>query len=322
MRVLVTGGAGFIGAHLVRLLAADPGTEVVVLDNLSTGVSANLDDVRSEFLEGDVRDRATVERAATGADAIVHLAAVPSVPRSVRDPWNSHDVNATGTLQVLEIARRMAIGQVILASSSSVYGDNPTLPKHEDLAPRARSPYAASKLAAESYALAYAAVYDLPVLAFRFFNVFGPLQRAGHAYAAVIPAFVEAAVEGRCIEVHGDGLQTRDFTYVGSVTAVVAAALQRRVRHDNPVNLAFGSRRSLLEVVATLESFLGRRLAVEHTPARPGDVRHSQADQTRLRGLFPDIEPVPFARGLHATVDWFRTSAVRAPLVGLAPTST
>ena len=192
-----------------------------------------------------------------------------------------------------------------MASSSSVYGANPTLPKSEDLATLPVSPYAASKLAAEAYALAYASSFGLGVLAFRFFNVFGPLQPAGHAYAAVIPAFVSAALEDRPLTVHGDGLQTRDFTYVGTVAEILADALERRITAPTPVNLAFGSRRSLLEVIQILESVVARPVSVEHVPPRVGDIRHSQADDSRLRSLFPGAEPVAFETGLSETVEWF-----------------
>lgn len=209
---------------------------------------------------------------------------------------------------VLEAARRHGNLHTVVASSSSVYGANPTLPKHEQLATRPLSPYAASKLATESYALAWAHSYALPVLAFRFFNVFGPLQPAGHVYAAVIPSFVAAALDGEPLTVHGDGTQSRDFTYVGTLTAVVADAIARRVTSPEPVNLAFGTRVSLLDVIAELESLLGHPLDRAHTATRAGDVPHSQADNTRLRELFPDISPIAFADGLRATVEWMQTT--------------
>ncbi len=311
MRVLVTGGAGFIGANLSAHLAG-AGADVVVLDDLSTGRRANLDGVPADLVEGTILDRADLDRACAGVDAVVHLAARPSVPRSIADPEASHRVNATGTVEVLEAVRRAAEGrdrpaQVIVASSSSVYGANPALPKHEDLAPRPVSPYAASKLATESYALSWAASFGLDVLAVRFFNVFGPLQPAGHAYAAVVPAFVDAALAGRPLPVHGDGTQSRDFTYVGTVCAVLADAVERRVASPEPTNLAFGSRISLLDVIDALEAELGQPLVRDHQPTRAGDVPHSQADTARLRALFPDVAPVPFADGLAATVAWFRT---------------
>ena len=312
MRVVVTGGAGFIGANLCRhLLATDEIESVVVIDDLSTGARSNLDGLAVDLIEGSIVDVASLDAACEGADAIVHLAALGSVPRSVADPLASHLANSTGTAMVLEAARRHGGLQVIVASSSSVYGANPSLPKHEGLASLPISPYAATKLATESYALAWAASYDLPVLAFRFFNVFGPLQAAGHAYAAVIPAFVDAALAGRPVTVHGDGMQSRDFTYVGSVVAVLAETLLTRRTAPEPVNLAFGTRVSLLDVLSELESILGREVAREHIDTRTGDVRHSQADTTRLLSMFPHVAPVPFADGLGATVEWMRSSSGR-----------
>lgn len=317
MKVVVTGGAGFIGANLCRALASSAGVErVVALDDLSTGLRSNLDGLDGvDLLEASILDPGALDEACRGSAAVVHLAARPSVPRSLEDPVASHEVNASGTVQVLEAVRRAGGPQVVVASSSSVYGANPTLPKHEGLAPSPVSPYAASKLATESYALAYARSFGLDVLAFRFFNVFGPLQPAGHAYAAVVPAFVSAALANRPLTVHGDGLQTRDFTFVGSVAAVIADALARRVTSPAPVNLAFGSRTSLMEVIAILEHLLGTPLEIEHTDPRPGDVRDSQADQTRLRSLFAGIEPVPLDAGLRATINWFRS----LPAVATSP---
>ncbi len=307
-KVVITGGAGFIGANLCRALveSGEVGT-VTAFDNLSTGAESNLEGADVELREADILDPTALDEAFVGATAVVHLAARPSVPRSIADPLASHEANATGTMQVLEAVRRAGGPQLIVASSSSVYGANPTLPKSEDLTPAPLSPYAASKLATESYALAHAHSFSLDVLAFRFFNVFGPRQPAGHAYAAVIPAFVSAALADEPLPVHGDGRQTRDFTYVGSVAEVITDALVRRVTSPTPVNLAFGGRSSLLEAIEVLEGVLGTSLARAHQPTRAGDVRDSQADQTRLRSLFPNVEPVSFGDGLRATVEWFRT---------------
>jgi UDP-glucose 4-epimerase len=306
----VTGGAGFIGANLCRSLADNPAVErIVVLDDLSTGSTENLTGVSAvELIEGSILDPDVLRGAMEGADAVVHLAARASVPRSLEDPFATHEVNATGTLRVLEAARQAGGAHVVVASSSSVYGANRTLPAGEDLAPLPLSPYAASKLAAEGYSLSYAQSFALPVLVFRFFNVFGPLQRAGHVYAAVVPAFVAAALAGEPLPVHGDGGQTRDFTFVGSVVRVLSEGLERTVTAPGPVNLAFGGRASLLELAETLGEVIGRPLAVAHGPARAGDVRDSQADQSRLRALFPGIEPVAMADGLRSTVEWFRQS--------------
>lgn len=312
MKVVVTGGAGFIGANLCRELSARPEvTQVVALDDLSTGFKENLDGGTAELLVGSILDRDLLSEIVTGAASIVHLAARPSVPRSLLDPIASHEVNATGTLNVLEAARQAA-AHVVVASSSSVYGDTDVLPKHEDLPTRPLSPYGVSKLATEAYALAYQSSFALETLAFRFFNVYGPLQAAGHAYAAVVPAFVDAALRRAPVTVHGDGRQTRDFTYVGSVTQVLADAVVRRVTASTPVNLAFGTRSSLLDLVAELSGVLEAPVDREHVEARRGDVRDSQASSDLLQRLFPQITPVPLARGLAETVAWFRAERARS----------
>jgi UDP-glucose 4-epimerase len=306
MKVVVTGGAGFIGANLCRALAGRPGIDrVVALDNLSTGSRDNLAGVPVELVEGSILDRPLLDEVIDDAAAVVHLAARPSVPRSIADPVASHDANATGTLYVLEACRQVG-AYAVVASSSSVYGSNPQLPKHEDLASRPLSPYAASKLASEAYTLAYASSYRLPTLALRFFNVYGPLQPAGHAYAAVVPAFIDAALRDEPLRVHGDGRQTRDFTYVGTVARILADAVVGRVISPAPVNLAFGTRTSLLELIDLLATLLDRPLTVNHEEPRAGDVRDSQAANDRLRELFPDITAERLEVGLGQTVEWFR----------------
>lgn len=308
MKVVVTGGAGFIGANLCRMLdRQDFVDHVVALDDLSTGSRQNLAGSPSvELREGSILSPDDLDSVMEGAQAIVHLAARPSVPRSLADPMATHQVNATGTMTVLEAARRHGMPQVVVASSSSVYGANPALPKREDMVPLPVSPYAASKLAAEAYALSYGRSFGLPVLAFRFFNVFGPLQPAGHAYAAVVPTFVSCALTGRPLPIHGDGSQTRDFTFVDTVVAVLAEAIRRRVTDPEPVNLAFGSRSSLLELITALEEAVGHPLHRDHLEPRAGDVHDSQADRTRLGRLFPEVRPTPLPEGLRATVAWFR----------------
>jgi UDP-glucose 4-epimerase len=308
LKVVVTGGAGFIGANLCSDLAARSEVrEVIALDDLSTGYHHNLTGVdKVTLVEGSILDAALLDDAFDGAEAVVHLAARPSVARSLDDPMASHLTNATGTMEVLEASRRAGGIQVVVASSSSVYGANPELPKHERMATMPVSPYAAGKLAAEAAALAYGRSFGLPVAAFRFFNVYGPLQAADHAYAAVVPSFVAAAMRGDPLSVHGDGRQTRDFTYVGSVTTVLVDTVLRRMKHPGPVNLAFGTRVSLLDLIALLEHILDRPLPRQHTDPRAGDVRDSEADQTLFRELFPVVEPVSLEDGLRATVAWFR----------------
>lgn len=306
MRVVVTGGAGFIGANLCRELLTRPEVdEVVALDDLSSGFAANLDGAAAKLVEGSILDRGLLDDVVAGASSVVHLAARPSVPRSLLDPIASHAVNATGTLYVLEAARAHG-AHVVVASSSSVYGDTAVLPKHEELPTRPLSPYGVSKLATEGYALAHAASYGMSTLAFRFFNVYGPLQAAGHAYAAVVPAFVDAALRGQPVTVHGDGRQTRDFTFVATVTQVIADAVVGQVSCPGPVNLALGSRSSLLDLLDLLEQVLGRPVDRVHVDPRQGDVRDSQAASGILRELFPQVSAVALERGLAETVAWFQ----------------
>ncbi|GAA3455361.1 NAD-dependent epimerase/dehydratase family protein [Dactylosporangium matsuzakiense] len=314
MRVLVTGGAGFIGSNLCRELTAHPGvSRVVVLDNLSTSTLDNLDGVDVEFAEGSLLDRPLLEDLVAGVDSVVHLGARSSVPRSMAEPVAAHDANVTGTVYLLEACRRRGT-HVVAASSSSVYGGNLALPKREDLATRPLSPYAASKLAAEGYVTAYGAAYQLPALAFRFFNVYGPLQALGHAYAAVVPSFMDAALRGEPLRIHGDGRQTRDFTFVGSVVRVLTDAVLRRVTSPTPVNLAFGTRVSVLDLAARVGAALDVPIELEHQPSRPGDARDTQADTARLRELFPDVEAVPMEAGLAATAEWVRARPAYRPL--------
>ena len=305
MRVLITGGAGFIGANLSDELLAN-GHAVTVLDDLSTGKRSNLEGQDVELIIGSILDLDLITELAADVDAIVHLAARSSVPRSLENPIATHHANAGGTLHVLEASRAVGGRHVVMASSSSVYGANPELPKRESAMTRPMSPYAASKLAAESYALAYGTSFNIPTLAFRFFNVFGRLQAAGHVYAAVIPAFVDAALRGTTISVHGDGTQSRDFTHVSTVCSTIRDALEREVRSSDPVNLAFGSRITLNEVLRQIAGEVDAPLLIENVANRVGDVPHSQADSTLLKSLFPAIAPRDFSLGLSETIDWMR----------------
>jgi UDP-glucose 4-epimerase len=310
VKIVVTGGAGFIGANLCRRLAAEDHT-VLALDDLSTGHKDNLRDIDVELVEGTILDAGVLDFVLRDAGAVVHLAARTSVPLSVDNPVASHVVNATGTVEVLEAVRRAGNPYVVMASSSSVYGANPILPKREDLATLPMSPYAASKLAAEAYTLAYHHSYDIAVLPLRFFNVFGPLQSASHAYAAVVPAFLSAATEGRPLIVHGDGLQSRDFTFVETVTEVIADAVRRRLTSAEPLNLAFGTRTNILTLAHLVEEIAGCAVGIEHVPPRVGDVRESESDPTRLQALFPHVVPSNLRDALEVTYAWFRSDQSR-----------
>jgi UDP-glucose 4-epimerase len=274
-----------------------------VLDDFSTGLASNVAGLDVDVRIGSLANPEAVLEAVTGVDAVVHLGARGSVPRSVEFPVPTHEVNATGTLNVLEAARSQG-AYVIMSSSSSVYGANPLLPKIERTWTQPLSPYAASKLAGEGYMLGYQASYGMPVLVLRFFNVFGPWQRPDHDYAAVVPKWLWKVMNGQVVEVHGDGTQTRDFTYVDSVVDVLMDAVQRRVNLDTPVNLAFGRRHSLLDLLERIEALLGVTPRVEFVTPRVGDVRNSENDPALLMETFPRVEPVDLDPALARTAAW------------------
>ena len=307
MTVLVTGGAGFIGAHLCRALVAR-GHDVVVLDDLSTSSGEALATLDVRLVTGSILSVEALAEAIVGVDTVVHLAGLGSVPRSIAQPRRTFEVNALGTVAVLEACRTHEVGHLLLASSSSVYGRHAVLPAREDQPAAPASPYAASKLAAEQAALSWQAAYGLPTLVFRFFNVFGPGQRPDHTYAAVVPRFGHAALTGLPLVVHGDGRQSRDFTSVHSVVDGLVRAVEERTTAPLPVNLAFGSGRDLLCVAGELEELVGRRLELRHEPERRGDVRATLADTARLHALMPGLQPVPFRDGLAETVEWLRAT--------------
>jgi len=299
---LVTGGAGFIGSNIVEALVKS-GMAVRVLDNLANGRRENIAALgdRVEWIEGDIRDPAVCRRAVDGVSIVLHLAALGSVPRSIADPATSNEVNVTGTLNVLLAARDAGVKRVVFSSSSSVYGENPALPKREDLATIPISPYAVSKLAAESYARVFSKVYGLQTVSLRYFNVFGPRQRADSPYAAVIPLFMQAALDGHALPINGDGLQSRDFTYVDNVVRANLLAATVPGVAGGTYNIACGERYSLLDIVDALAEAVGRPLACDHRPPRPGDVRHSQADiAAAQRDLGYRVE-VGFREGLATT---------------------
>lgn len=305
MKLLITGGAGFIGSNLAAL-ALQEGHEVTVIDDFSTGFRENLSELPVRLVEGSILDEDALSAAMAGANSVVHLAALPSVPRSIQNPVASHETNATGTLRVLQAARAEK-AHVVTASSSSVYGLNPAMPKGEREWTRPMSPYAVSKLAAEQYTLAHQQSYGMTTLAFRFFNVYGPGQAAGHAYAAVVPTFADYLLRGEPLPLDGDGEQSRDFTFVGTVCRVLLTAATGLVSHPEPVNLAFGTNTTLNELITVLESTTGQTASIERRPPRAGDVRHSQAENDVLRSLFPEITPVSLEDGVRQTIGWFRS---------------
>ena len=302
-KIAVTGGAGFIGSNLVERLLSK-GHEVTVVDDLSTGLKSNLDLNKITFHELSLTNRDGLAKALNGVDAIVHLGARGSVPRSLKNPIATHDVNATGTLNVLEAARSNG-AQVIFSSSSSVYGRNGQLPKDESMWLSPLTPYAASKLAAEGYVQAYGAAYEVPVTLLRFFNVFGPKQRPDHEYAAVLPKWIWKAMNNEAIDVYGDGSQTRDFTYVRTVLDVIEDAINRGVRTEGAVNLAYGNRISLLTTIELLKGHFPD-LKVNFLGDRPGDVKNSQNDPVLLKKLFPSVVPTEFEVALNETVNWLK----------------
>jgi nucleoside-diphosphate-sugar epimerase len=304
MRALVTGGAGFIGSALVRGLL-DSGHEVLILDDLSTGSRGNLEGVEVRLVEGDVRDPDAVRDAAAGAEVVFHLAALPSVARSIADPVTGHRVNVDGTVNVLIAARDAGARRLVYTSSSSVYGDTPTLPKHEDMPVQPRSPYAAAKLAGEAYCRAFDALFDLETVSLRPFNVFGPRQDPDSPYAAVIPRFITAMRAGRQPEIFGDGGQSRDLTYVDNmVGALLLAADAGPEATGEVMNVGCGGRTSLLELVSALNELLGTDLTPVFADPRPGDVRDSEASVEKAGRLIGYRPSVDIREGLRRTVRW------------------
>ena len=302
MKVLVTGGAGFIGTNVVLKLI-ETGHEITILDDLSTGLRSNVPSGVT-FTEGSITDSKLVNELSSKVDSIIHLAARGSVPRSIKNPVLTYDVNVNGTLNILEAARKHHL-HVIFSSSSSVYGSNTELPKREDMVLRPLTPYAASKLSGEGLMSAYGETYDLDITTLRFFNVFGPWQRPDHAYSAVIPKWIWRAMNNEVIEVYGDGEQTRDFTSVTTVLEVISQALERRLNHPYPINLAFGNRISLNQIINILKIRFAN-LEVEYQGERPGDVYSSQNDPSLVKRLFSNIKHEPFEESLNRTIEWMK----------------
>lgn len=304
---LVTGGAGFIGSNLVRHLL-QRGDRVRVLDNFATGRRENLQEISGaiELVEGDLRSDADVAKAVAGVRYVLHLGALGSVSRSVQDPLTTHEVNITGTLRLLLAARAAGVERLVFSSSSSVYGNTPVLPKQEDMTPTPLSPYALSKLAGEHYCRLFNSLYGVRTYILRYFNVFGPRQSPKSQYAAVIPLFIDALRAGQPPVIHGDGGQTRDFTYVDDVIAAnLACCTAPESAAGGVYNVAWGNRISVLDLARRISQLLGVSIAPVHQPPRAGDVRDSQADATRARTLLGWEPKVPFDEGMRRTVDWF-----------------
>ncbi|MBX2980339.1 MAG: SDR family oxidoreductase [Flavobacteriales bacterium] len=314
--VLVTGGAGFIGSHVCDALLAK-GYRVRCMDNLATGRRRNLEhlarNTHFEFMEGDIRNAAHCSAAVEGAFAVVHLAALGSVPRSIADPLTSEAVNLGGFLNMLEACRHAGIKRMVYASSSSVYGDSPELPKREDVVGLPLSPYAVTKAGNEAYARLYHHLFKLDTVGLRFFNVFGERQDPDGPYAAAIPRFISALLEHKAPQVHGDGLQSRDFTYVGNAVQAVVCALEATdpACSGQVFNVAYGDRSTLLELIDALRNELGKldpaiaQVGVEHVAARAGDVRDSLADIGKARRLLGYAPQFDLQRGLERAVPWY-----------------
>ena len=306
---LVTGGAGFIGSHIVALLV-EKGAGVRVLDDFSTGFRRNLDAVEDdiELVEGDVRDEKTVRAAVSGCAYVIHQAALPSVVRSIEDPLTVHRVNVDGTLGLLLAARDAGVRRFVFASSSSVYGDNPALPKREDMMPMPLSPYAVGKLVGEHYCSVFSRLYGLTCVSLRYFNVFGPRQNPESQYAAVIPKFFTALLKGEAPTVHGDGEQSRDFTFVRNVAEANLLACTAPVRGGEVLNIACGRRTTLNELLRLVRAVCGVDIPARYGPPRPGDVRHSLADISRARRTIGYEPAVDLEEGLRRITAYYRTT--------------
>lgn len=305
---LVSGGAGFIGSNFVRRVLSG-GASVRILDNFATGRRTNLGGIEDkiDIREADLRNATAVREAVRDVRCVIHFGALPSVQRSVDDPFATNEVNVTGTLNLLIAARDAKAERFVFSSSSSVYGDTPTLPKREDMTPQPLSPYAFSKLAGEHYCRIFHRLYGLPTYALRYFNVFGPRQNPKSQYAAVIPLFINSLMRGEPCMINGDGMQTRDFTFVDDVVAANLCCCSAPLSAaGGAYNVAWGNRTSLLDLIGMLQKIIGVSVPAVHRPGRAGDVRDSQADSTLARTLLGWTPTVTFEEGLRRTVEWFR----------------
>lgn len=306
---LITGGAGFIGSHLAEELVRR-GEKVRILDNFDSGTLENISQFQKsiDLVESDLQDLDILRKALDSIEYVIHLAAVRSVPRSVDDPLSTNEINVQGTLNVLWTAKEAGVKRVVNASSSSIYGGSDTLPQLETQPPNPLSPYAVSKLAAEYYCRVFSQIYGLETVSLRYFNVFGPRQDPSSQYAVVVPIFINAGLNGRQAEVHGDGLQTRDFTYIdNTVEATLLAAVAPNVS-GKVFNVACAEHHSVLDLLKTVKQILGVPIKYVHTAPRAGDARHTQADITLARELLNYQPKVSFEEGLQRTVEWFRNN--------------
>lgn len=315
-RYLITGGGGFIGSNLVEALVSN-GDFVRVLDNFSTGRRSNLTPFMSEIelIEGDIRSYHIVQKAVQGMDFVLHQAALGSVPRSIHDPLTTHEVNTTGTLNLLHASVEARIKRFVIASSSSIYGDNPTSPKVESLVPMPKSPYAVSKLTGEHYCRTFHAIYGLETVILRYFNVFGPRQDPNSQYAAVIPKFIQAMMAGQAPVIFGDGSTSRDFTFVHNNVMANLAACDAPNVGGKTYNIACGTTYSLLDLVQGINAGLGTNIKPKHQDFRPGDIKHSLADIARAQEDLRYRVAVPFTEGLKKTVDYYRQHALQPAMV-------
>ena len=312
-KYLVTGGAGFIGSHLSEELVRR-GHSVRVADSLITGKRHNLDHVPGvEFLEGDLADEPFARRATDGMEYVLHQAAIPSVPRSVKDPIASNRANVDATLNVLVAARDAGVKRLVFAGSSSAYGDTPTLPKREDMPGNPLSPYALQKVVGEQYLQMFTRLYGLETVSIRYFNVFGPRQDPSSPYSGVISVFATALLENRPPTIHGDGEQTRDFTYVANVVDGVLRACEAPGASGQVINVATGGRISLNELFRTMRTVVGAQVEPVYVATRAGDVRDSQADISKAQRILGYEPIVSFEEGLERTIAWYRTAAAGAP---------
>jgi nucleoside-diphosphate-sugar epimerase len=312
MECLVTGGAGFIGSHIAEALLKS-GKKVRILDNFYSGRRQNIASfVRDvELIEGDIRDQAVVTKAVRGVDVVFHEAAIPSVPRSVREPLPSHEVNVNGTFGLLLAAKEAGVSRFVYASSSSAYGDTPTLPKAEEMPPAPLSPYAVQKLAAEYYTRVFYHVYGLPTVALRYFNVFGPRQDPGSEYAAVIPKFITRMMAKTPPLIYGDGTQTRDFTYIENVVSANMLAAESDKCLGEVMNISTGQRLDLITLAEMIGSVLGVSIAPIFEPPRGGDIKHSFGSIDKAKRLLGYSVRVGMDEGLSRTVQWYREEAPR-----------